>query len=188
MTKTRSSVTVTAVGYAKAIRDVSSFVRQRVGSSYSKRSIGTPDDHAASIRAIAEQVRARAGTKLATRPRARCEPSSGRPASSRISSCGSDDNAQHKAGRWVIGGDHVVEGSKVAMQDATPCARLMPKAVEAPINSLSPGQVLKECGNTRRDPGPPAAARLEFEFRGLVGHTQAGQGDVLLAGVFNNQS
>jgi len=84
MTKTRSSVTVTAVGYAKAIRDVSSFVRQRVGSSYSKRSIGTPDDHAASIRAIAEQVRARAGTKLATRPRARCEPSSGRPASSRI--------------------------------------------------------------------------------------------------------
>ncbi len=61
MTKTRSSVTVTAVGYAKAIRDVSSFVRQRVGSSYSKRSIGTPDDHAASIRAIAGQgTRARA--------------------------------------------------------------------------------------------------------------------------------
>jgi len=28
----------------------------------------------------------------------------------------------------------------------------MAKAVEAPINSLSPGQVLKECGNTRRDP------------------------------------
>lgn len=35
----------TAIGYAKGARDVSWFVRQRVGRVYRKQRIGTPDDH-----------------------------------------------------------------------------------------------------------------------------------------------
>lgn len=36
----------TAIGYARGARDVSWFVRQRVGGAYRKQRIGTPDDHA----------------------------------------------------------------------------------------------------------------------------------------------